>query len=198
MSAKAVSFSPPPETAIASPRNVAQGFADHLNAVLNSTVSDARLSVLSRPYSATRFLVACVQDARPVPLALHGSALRLYVEHEVDASEDTAHTASYRYVLQAEGAHDSWLVRWEYLRDQPADYPYTLGHVHVHADFADAPRSVSHMKALPRLHLPTARVALELVLGHVIAEWGARPKTDAWRGILDDSLVGFEERWTAP
>lgn len=35
----AVSSSPPPETAIASPRNVAQGF-DHLN----TKVSDARLS----------------------------------------------------------------------------------------------------------------------------------------------------------
>jgi len=166
--------------------------------VLNSTVSDARLSLLSRPYSATRFLIACVQDARPVPLALHGSTLRLYVEHEVEASEDKAHTASYRYVLQAENAHDSWLVRWEYLRDQPAGYPYALGHIHVHADFSDAPRSNPATKALSRLHLPTARVALELVLRHVISEWGVEPKTEAWPGILDDSLASFEERWTAP
>jgi len=62
--------------------------------VLNGTVPDARLSLLSRPYSATRFLIACVQDARPVALALHGTALRLYVEHEVDAADDKAHTAS--------------------------------------------------------------------------------------------------------
>ncbi len=84
--------------------------------MLNSTVSDARLSVLSRPYSTTRFLIACVQDARPAPFALHGSALRLFVEHVVDATGHKAHTASYRYVLQAKDAHDSWLVRWEYLR----------------------------------------------------------------------------------
>lgn len=185
---RAASSSPPPARAIASPRNVAQGFADHLNTVVNRTVSDARLSLLSRPSSATRFLIACVQDARSVPFALHGSPLQLHVEHEVDAADGKVHTASYRYVLQAGHAHDSWLVRWEYLRDRPAGYPYALGHVHVHADFADPPRPVL-AKPLSRLHLPTARVAFELVLRHVIAEWGVEAKTDRWPEILDASLA---------
>jgi len=166
--------------------------------VLNGTVSDARLSLLSRPYSSTRFLIACVHDARPVPFALHGSVLQLYVEHEVDATGDKAHTASYRYVLQADDARDSWLVRWEYLRDRPAGYPYALGHLHVHANFADAPGTDPAAKALSQLHLPTARVALELVLRHMIAEWGVKAKTDAWSEILEESLAGFEERRTAP
>lgn len=46
-----------------------------------------------------------------MPFALHGTTLRLYVEHEVEATDDKAHTASYRYVLQADDTHDSWLVR---------------------------------------------------------------------------------------
>lgn len=44
-------------------------------------------------------------------------------------------------------------------------------------------------KALSRLHLPIARVALEFVLRYVVSEWGVPPKTDAWPVILDDSLA---------
>lgn len=133
-----------------------------------------------------------------VPFDLHGGTLLLYVEHEVDIADDKAHTAAYRYVLQADPAHDSWLARWEYLRERPSGYPYALGHVHVQADFAEPLRAGPAGKALSRMHLPTARVALELVLRHVIAEWGVQAKTDGWSKILDDSLAGFEERRTAP
>ena len=131
--------------------------------------------------------------------ALHGTALRLYVEHEVDVIDGKAHTASYRYVLQAEQAHESWLVRWEYLRERPPGaYPHALGHVHVQADFLAGPRAAYASKPLSRLHLPTARVAFELVLRHVIAELAVRPKSDDWEAILDASLTGFEERCAAP
>lgn len=106
-----------------------------------------------------------------VPFDLHGGTLRFYVEHEVDVADDKAHTAAYRYVLQADTAHDSLLARWEYLRERPSGYPYALGHVHVQADFAEPLRAGPAGKALSRMHLPTARVALELVLRHVIAEW---------------------------
>ena len=46
---------------IAGQRSVAHGFADHLNAVLNRTVSDARLSLIARPQSPARCLIACVR-----------------------------------------------------------------------------------------------------------------------------------------
>ncbi len=58
-----------------------------------------------------------------MPFGLHGTTLRLYVEHEVDAIDGKARTASYRYVLQTENTHDSWLVRWEYVRERPVGYP---------------------------------------------------------------------------
>jgi hypothetical protein len=161
--------------------------------VLNSTVPDARLSLVSRPYSPTRFLIACVQDARPVPFGLHDTALRLYVEHEVDAADNKAHTASHRYVLQSDDAHDSWLVRWEYLRERSPGYPCALGHVHVHANFAAQAGADLAVRSLSRLHLPTARVAFEAVVRHLIAEWSVQAKSDGWAEILDDSLVRFEE-----
>jgi hypothetical protein len=161
--------------------------------VLNRTVSDARLSLVTRPGSPTRFLIACVQDARPAAFALFGTSLRLYVEHEVDIGDRIAHTASYRYVLQADDTAASWLLRWEYLRDRPPGYDHSLGHVHVRAELATALAA----KPLDRLHLPTARVAFELVLRHVIAEWGVQPKTGDWSGVLEESLSGFEKRGTA-
>lgn len=68
-----------------------------------------------------------------------------------------------------------WLLRWEYSRERPrADYAYPLAHIHA------------------------ARVPLELVLWHLIAEWGVTPKTDGWYDVLGESLAGFEQRRTAP
>ncbi len=160
-------------------------------------MSDARLTLLPRPHLPTRFLIACVHEARPVSLALHRTGLRLYVEHEVDAVDDKAHTASYRYVLQADEPHESWLVRWEYLRERPRGYPYALGHLHVRARWTEPRGGDLAAKALQRLHLPTARVAFELVLRDLIAEWGVAPKSDRWAELLDDSLAGFEQRRTA-
>jgi hypothetical protein len=42
--------------------------------------------------------------------------------------------------------------------------------------------------------LPTARVAFELVLRHIIAEWGVQSKTDRWAEILDASQLGWGDR----
>lgn len=162
--------------------------------MLNRTVSDARLSLLPRPGTPTRFLIACVRDGRPTAFALRGTALRLYVEHEVEVGDGIANAASYRYVLQADYTADSWLVRWEYLRERLPGYAYALGHLHVRADV----KTQLAAKPLERLHLPTARVAFELVLRHVIAEWGVDPKTADWSAILEQSLSGFEQRRTAP
>jgi len=166
--------------------------------VLNRTVSDARLSLLARRFSDTRFVIACLRDDRPVPFALLGTKLRMYVEHEVDAFDGRAHTASYSYTVQSGDPHELWLARWEYLRERPRGYPYALGHLHVNGSFGDPAGAALAAKSLARLHLPTARVAFELVLRHLIAEWNVQPKTADWQDVLDESLAGFEERRTAP
>jgi hypothetical protein len=51
--------------------------------------------------------------------------------------------------------------------------------------------------ALDRLHIPTRRVPLELVIWHLIAEWRVTAKSDRWQGILRESIEGFDERRTA-
>jgi len=53
-------------------------------------------------------------------------------------------------------------------------------------------------RELPKLHVPTGRVPLELVLWDLIAEWDVKPKRDDWRELLQDSIDGFERRRRVP
>jgi hypothetical protein len=111
---------------------------------------------------------------------------------------DKVHTASYAYRLGTEDRKDAWLVRWEYYRGPPKeDYEYPLAHVHVNAALLDQQAEEQLAKPLPHLHIPTARVPLELVVWHLLAEWGATSKTEDWRSLLRDSIRGFYERQTA-
>ena len=173
-------------------RSIAQDFADRLNALLNRTVTDARLSLLAP--APERFLIACFRGTRTVPFALNGTSLRLYVEHGVDMVDGREHTAFYTYRLQSGDDRGSWLVRWDYICERPVRYPYTLGHVHARADFITGMPT----KPLEKLHVATARVALELVLHHLITEWGVQTKSPNWETILERSLADFESRRTAP
>lgn len=69
----------------------------------------------------------------------------------------------------------------------------------MNAEFLDPSPAAAHPdKPSSHLHIPTARVALELVLWHLITEWGVTPKTDDWRELLTESLEGFEQRRRAP
>jgi hypothetical protein len=66
--------------------------------------------------------------------------------------------------------------------------------VHVNADLLPAGADA----ALAKLHIPTRRVPLELVLWHTIAEWGVEPKRDDWQTLLEDSIDEFERRRLGP
>jgi hypothetical protein len=124
------------------------------------------------------------------PFALAGTGLRLFVHQTIDVGEEGhCQTADYQYRLASGDEKADWLLRWEYFRTPPTpDYPYTRAHLHVKATLATGDRE------LPKLHVPTARVPLELVLWHAIAEWGVAPKAENWREILEASLSGFEQR----
>ena len=103
------------------------------------------------------------------------------------------HTSFYAYRLATGEAKGDWLLRWEYSRRQPQpDYPYPLAHLHVNGDLASGER------ALPKLHVPTARVPLESVLWHLIAEWGVKPKHADWQQVLEGSIEEFEAKRSAP
>jgi hypothetical protein len=130
---------------------------------------------------------------------LHGSPLRLMISHTVEVEGEKCHTASYAYRLMTAEAKDAWILRWEYFRRPPrSDYPYPLAHVHANAAATDSAAEALLRKPLPHAHIPTARVPIELVFWHLIAEWDVQPKRDDWQDTLTESLSGYEERRTAP
>lgn len=174
-------------------RSAAQSFADRLNGVLNSTVSDARLSLIPVSSDPSAFQLSRVVAGRRAPLELHGTTMRLFVGHVIVVEDGRCRTESYGYRLQTGELAASWLMRWEYLRKAPTPgYHYPLAHLHVNASLA------STETALPKLHVPTGRVPLELVLWHLIAEWGVKPKQPDWQPILEESIDKFEAMRSAP
>jgi hypothetical protein len=177
------------------PRSVAQAFADHLNSLLNQTVTDARLTVIGDPTHSARFTLACLRGTTPISFVLHGSRVRLLIVQTLRVSGEHCQTLTYQYRLSSGEDKPSWLMRWEYFRHRPTpDYPYPLAHVHVNADLL--PRGAD--LALAKLHIPTRRVPLELVLWHAIAEWGVVPKRDDWQALLEASIAEFERRRSVP
>jgi hypothetical protein len=83
-------------------------------------------------------------------------------------------------------------MRWEHYRQRPASNPYPLSHLHLNGELSHPAPS----KALPKLHIPTGRLPFELVLWHLITEWGVDPISDGWQETLQSSLDGFAERRT--
>lgn len=171
------------------PRSVAQAFADHLNSLLNRTVTDARLSLIGHPSHPARFTLACLRGITPTSFALHGSNVQLLLVQALEVDGEQCRTLTYQYRLSLGEEKRSWLIRWEYFRHRPTTaYPYPLAHVHVNAELLPG----GAMAALPKLHIPTRRVPLELVVWHAIAEWSVQPKGDDWQALLEDSIDEFE------
>lgn len=162
-------------------------------------MSYARLALLPHPVYPDQFSIRCVRDGDQQPFELNGSAGLLFVDHAIQVVGGRCQTLHYSYRLQHGKDRHDWIIRWEYLRNLPSpDYPYPLGHLHAKADLTDPSARALAAKAAPKLHLATGRVALELVLWHLISDWAVTPIADDWKAILRDSLTGFEDRRTAP
>ena len=178
-------------TGIPPSRKAAQAFVDHLNAVINRTVTDSRLSLIPLPDDDDAFEITRLVDRARTPLDLRRSSLQLFVRQTVVVVGGHCQTESYTYRLQSGGSAKSWLLRWEYYRDLPRpDFLYPLAHVHVNGAFENG-------EAIARLHVPTRRIPLELVIWHLVAEWGVEPRSDDWAAVLEASITGFDERRTA-
>jgi hypothetical protein len=86
-------------TGIELPRRAAQRFADHLNGVLNSTVSDSRLSLIPLPADPGAFELTRLVDGDSAPLDLHGTTVRLFVRQVIVVKDGHCSTESYGYRL---------------------------------------------------------------------------------------------------
>ncbi len=170
------------------PRRVAQGFVDNLNGVLERTVSDSRLSLIDLPGDPNTFELTRLVDGASAPLEFDGTTARLFVQQVFVVEDGACKMESYCFQLQEDASIESWQLRWDYCRDPPpAERPYARSHVHVNGMFFDGEPSASH-------HLPTGLVSLELVIWHLITDWGAKPRSEDWKAILEESIKGYEAR----
>jgi hypothetical protein len=185
------------KTAADAATKTAQGLADHFNSVLNQTVSKSRLTVLwEEGTHPPHFDLVRLVNKRVTPLDLNGTSAVRLVQHKIEVTEWHCATLTYSYRYQRNYDPKSWICRWEYFRKPPKpDYRYALAHFHVNANLA---RKAGSGENISGFHFPTARVPLELVLLHLIEEWGVKPLNPTkWRDTLASSRKGFEERRTA-
>lgn len=149
------------------------------------------MSLIPLPADPGTFEVTRFVERDSSSLELHGSSVQLFVRYVIVVKDGHCGTESYAYRLQADESADSWLIRWEYQREPlTSDYPYVRAHVHVRGAFPDG-------KQAGGLHIPTRRVPLELVLWHLIADWGVKPKREDWQQQLEASIDGFDRRQRA-
>jgi hypothetical protein len=159
-------------------------------------LTKSRLTVSEIPNEDDQYLINRVEGGRgSLPLELPGMERTLFVQHLVRVVEDgdgggRCNTLSYRYRLQADSERKSTLIRWEYDREPLREvYPYPPAHVHFHGDLGGS--------AARDLHVPTGRIPLEMVLWHLIADWGVPPLIENWQETLEGSIEGFRERFSA-
>jgi hypothetical protein len=168
---------------------VAQSLAQHLNRVLNLTVSDSHLSVSPLAGDGEKFQLARLVERQNVPLQLRGTTARLLVRLAVVVVDGRCRTVSYAYRFQADESPKSWLRRWEYHREPPApDYPYALGHLHVRGTSPDG-------ASIDREHIPAGGrghpIPLEEIIRYLIADRGVKSEKDDWKAILEESEKTF-------
>jgi hypothetical protein len=99
-------------------------------------------------------------------------------------------TLEYHYSYQATADPNSWIVRYDYVRDPPPGYAYATAHAHVNAE----PASYPGPRPFNDLHLPTGgRVKIEQLLRHLIEEHSIRPLSPTWQQTLDEAEAFFDD-----
>jgi hypothetical protein len=105
-----------------------------VGAVVNRTISQAPITFVQVVEGAnpTWYIAHVGPDKLPKPLPLvNGHFLHLYQLLGLRREERFLATLEYRYTYQRTEDDDSWIFRYEYMREPPDRYPYSLSHVHV-------------------------------------------------------------------
>ena len=116
--------------------------------------------------------------------------LYLYNQLGLKRKKPDPATLEYRYWYQATADENSWIFRYEYLRDPPSGYPYAQCHLHVNARAG----TYKGVKPFHDLHLPVGdRVTIEFLVRHLISEHGVSPISSNWKPIVERAEEEFRE-----
>lgn len=120
----------------------------------------------------------------------NGKFLFVYQRLGLRRHEHFLTTLEYSYAYQATADNNSWIFRYEYLREPDPGYAYPSSHLHVNA----TPDTYEGAKEFSRLHLPAGdRVTIESVVRHLIAEHDVEPISPDWEAVLDGAEEAFRE-----
>ena len=169
---------------------VVQAYADHLNFIFNKTVSRSRLAVIPHPDGRrNHFVITRLKHKEAIPLELNNASARLFFQQSVKVVNSHCEVLNYSYRYQTNDERQSWLIRWEYVRNLGVSH-HPHAHVHVNA------KSIKGRapKEFDRLHMPAGRVPIELIMWHLISDWNVTPLRNKWESILEESIKGFYKR----
>src|SRR6202050_297735 len=167
---------------------VAQGFADNLNGVLERTISDSRLSLIDLPGDPNTFELTRLVDGASAPLEFDGTTARLFVQQVIVVEDGACVTDSYRYLLQEDASIESWRLRWDYCRNPPpAERARPRGYVRVNGIWING-ESASTIE-----RVVTGETPLEMGVWYLINTRGAKPRSEDWKAIFEESLEGSHE-----
>ena len=171
----------------------AQELVDRLNALLNRTVTQKRLSLVL-PRHANEAQISFREHGVISPATLVTAYGRMdfdlrQVCDAVPGDESgmlVLRTRAYRYTIRPEGAEEP-LLRWEYVRF-PADEDATWNRHHIQGPVALGIRDRNGVEAtLNSWHTPTGAITVEDVLRFCITDLGVRPLHSDWHHLLRET-----------
>jgi len=121
-------------------------------------------------------------------------AINLFLADTADGRRLKVSTSSFQY---QEGRDpdpgDSWIFRYDYLREPPAGAPHSPMHLQVNADLRRREAMPDYMP-LNRVHFPTSRVSIEAVIRLLAEEFHVEcaERPEVWRRMLTESESLFK------
>lgn len=185
-------FAPGPLLTTAKAKRTAQEFGELMGRVVNATVSKAPIRFVEVEGKQFTGFVAHAPQGFPAPMALaNGHYLYLHQALGLRRHERYLTTLEYSYRYQAAESRESWIWRYEYIREPEAGYPYPRSHVHVNA----RPSFYTGAKPFSELHLPVGErgVMIEALIRHLIVECDIAPISPKWEEILAEAEDSFHE-----
>lgn len=159
--------------------------------VVNATVSQAPLRFVEIQGGEFAGFVSHSPQGLPAPMPLEDGHY-LYLHHALGLRRRERYltTLEYSYRYQASASRDSWIWRYEYVREPPAGYPYARCHLHVNA----RPSLYRGTRPFPDLHLPVGeRVTIEALVRHLVVEHDITPISPRWENVLVEAEQAFRE-----
>lgn len=169
-------------------------FRDHLNRLLNTTITDARL-VMEILDDDTKAYVGFQQSGQPVHRPI-GTRYYLFVGQILQAvrvgKQYRPRTLTYTYRIAEASRFDSEpLFRWEYLSREYEKLDFPRHHLHIRTTM----KGETRVFELKDLHTPTGWVTIEEVIRFAITELKIKSKSSDWDKRLQESEQKFR-MWT--